>query len=66
MKLNDKTSWLMDRTQRSLFPHLNDCLTTPLTTQEIRLVLDICEHFIFCSGAEIGQKGRLCTGASLC
>jgi len=38
MKLNDKISWLMGRVQRSLFPHLNDCLTTPLTAQEKRLV----------------------------
>ena len=38
MKLTDKISWLMGRVQRSLFPHLNQCLTTPLTEQEERLV----------------------------
>ena len=38
MKLTDKISWLMGRVQRSLFPHLNQCLPTPLTTQEERLV----------------------------
>lgn len=38
MKLPDKISWLMGRVQRSLFPHLNQCLTTPLTLQEERLV----------------------------
>lgn len=38
MKLNDKISWLMGRVQRSLFPHLNQCLPTPLTEQEERLV----------------------------
>lgn len=38
MKLRDKISWLMGRVQRSLFPHLNQCLATPLTEQEERLV----------------------------
>lgn len=38
MKLTDKISWLMGRVQRSLFPHLNQCLPTPLTAQEERLV----------------------------
>jgi hypothetical protein len=38
MKLSDKISWLMGRVQRSLFPHLNQCLPTPLTAQEERLV----------------------------
>lgn len=38
MKLARKISWLMGRVQRSLFPHLNQCLTTPLTEQEERLV----------------------------
>ena len=38
MKLTDKISWLMGRVQRSLFPHLNQCLQTPLTAQEERLV----------------------------
>jgi Transposase DDE domain/Transposase domain (DUF772) len=38
MKLRDKISWLMGRVQKSLFPHLNQCLSTPLTEQEKRLV----------------------------
>lgn len=38
MKLIDKISWLMGRVQQSLFPHLNQCLKTPLTSQEERLV----------------------------
>lgn len=38
MKLTDKISWLMGRVQKSLFPHLNQCLPTPLTAQEKRLV----------------------------
>jgi hypothetical protein len=45
MKLTEKISWLMGRVQRSLFPHLNECLPTPLTAQEKRLVsiLEIVE-----------------------
>jgi hypothetical protein len=50
MKLTDKISWLMERVQRSLFPHLNQCLPTPLTVQEERLVaiLEIVqvEHYV--------------------
>jgi len=38
MKLTEKISWLMGRVQRSLFPHLNQCLPAPLTMQEQRLV----------------------------
>jgi len=38
MKLKEKISWLMGRVQWSLFPHLNQCLKTPLTAQEERLV----------------------------
>ena len=38
MKLINTISWLMGRVQRSLFPHLNQCLPTPLTEQEERLV----------------------------
>jgi len=38
MKLTDKISWLMVRVQKSLFPHLNECLETSLTEQEQRLV----------------------------
>jgi hypothetical protein len=29
---------LMGTVQRTLFPHLDECLTTPLTAQEKRLV----------------------------
>jgi hypothetical protein len=36
MMLIDTISWLMGRVQRSLFPHLNQCLPTPLTEQEER------------------------------
>ena len=38
MKLIDKISWLMGRVQESLFSHLNNCMDTPLTEQEQRLV----------------------------
>lgn len=38
MKLKEKISWLMGRVQLSLFPHLNECLKTPLNSQEKRLV----------------------------
>ncbi len=38
MKLTDKISWLMGSVQRSLFPHLDECLETPLTEQKKRLV----------------------------
>ena len=45
MKLTEKISWLMGRVQKSLFPHLNECLPAPLTEQEKRLVsiLEIVE-----------------------
>lgn len=45
MKLKGKISWLVCRVQRSLFPHLNECFATPLTSQEQRLVtiLEIVE-----------------------
>ncbi|MHB8809667.1 MAG: hypothetical protein ACYC9M_06600, partial [Desulfobulbaceae bacterium] len=33
------TAWLMERVQRSLFPHLNKCMPTPLTAQEERCCL---------------------------
>jgi hypothetical protein len=38
MKLKERISWLMGTVQRSLFPHLDECLKTPLTEQEKRLV----------------------------
>jgi hypothetical protein len=34
MKLKEKVSWLMGTVQRTLFPHLDECLTAPLTEQE--------------------------------
>lgn len=38
MKLKNTISWLMGRVQKSLFPHLNQCLPAPLTGQEQQLV----------------------------
>ena len=38
MKLTEKISWLMGRVQKSLFPHMNQCLSTPLSGQKERLV----------------------------
>jgi hypothetical protein len=38
MKLKVKISWLMGTVQRSLFPHLDECLPVPLTEQEKHLV----------------------------
>ena len=38
MKLKDKVSWLMETVQQSLFPHLEECLPSPLTEPEKRLV----------------------------
>ncbi len=38
MKLIEKISWLMGRVQKTLFPHLNQCMSRPLTPQEERLV----------------------------
>src|SRR6266567_2776223 len=38
MKLKEKISWLMGSVQRSLFPHLAECLDVPLTDQEKHLV----------------------------
>ena len=38
MKVVEKVSWLMGCVQENLFPHLNQCLKTPLTAQEERLV----------------------------
>ena len=50
MKLKEKVSWLMGRVQRTLFPHLEECLTSPLTEQEKRLVkileLVHIEHYV--------------------
>jgi hypothetical protein len=48
MKLTEKISWLMGRVPKSLFPHLNECLPSPLIQQEKRLV----------SILEIVQVGR--------
>jgi hypothetical protein len=38
MKLKAKISWLMGTVQKSLFPHLDECLPTPLTEPEKQLV----------------------------
>lgn len=38
MQLTEKVSWLMGTVQRMLFPHLEECLASPLTAQEKRLV----------------------------
>jgi len=38
MKLKKRISWLIRRVQRSLFPHLDECLSSPLTDWEKRLV----------------------------
>src|SRR5713101_33613 len=38
MQLKEKVSWLMGTVQRTVFPHLEDCLDLPLTEQEKRLV----------------------------
>jgi transposase len=62
MKLTDKISWLMGCVQRSLFPHLNQCLKTPLTEQEERLVsmLEILqiERHVPKSGTRYRWPGR--------
>jgi hypothetical protein len=38
MKLKERISWLMGTVQRSLFPHLDECLPQPLTEREQQLV----------------------------
>ena len=38
MKLRERISWLMGSVQRSLFPHLDECLEVPLTDQEKHLI----------------------------
>jgi hypothetical protein len=38
MKLKERISWLMDTVQKSLFPHLDECLPEPLTEREKYLV----------------------------
>jgi len=45
MKLTQNIPWLMGRLQRTLFPCLEQCCTTPLTKQEMHLVkvLEIIE-----------------------
>ena len=61
MKLKYKISWLMNRVQKSLFPHVNECFETPLTKQEERLVsiLEIVqlEKYVF-NGATRHWLGR--------
>ena len=45
MKLKKRISWLTGIVQKSLLPHLNECLNTPLTEREEKLVsiLEIAE-----------------------
>jgi len=45
VKLKKRISWLMGIVQKSLLPHLNECLNTPLTEREEQLVsiLEIVE-----------------------
>ena len=38
MKLKERISWLMGTVQKSLFPHLDECLPAPLTEREKQLV----------------------------
>jgi hypothetical protein len=38
MKLKERISWLMGTVQKSLFPHLDECLPTPLTEGEKHLI----------------------------
>src|SRR6266513_2800521 len=38
MKLKERISWLMGTIQQSLFPHLDECLPSPFTEQDKRLV----------------------------
>ena len=38
MKLKERLSWLMGTIQQSLFPHLDECLSQPLTEREKHLV----------------------------
>ncbi len=38
MKLKRRISWLMETLQQSLFPHLDERLSSPLTKPEKRLV----------------------------
>lgn len=38
MKLKAKISWLMGTVQQSLFPHLDNCVSTPMTEPEKHLV----------------------------
>ena len=39
MKLKERISWLMETVQKSLFPHLDECLPEPLTEREKHLVM---------------------------
>ena len=41
MKLKERISWLMGTVQQSLFPHLDECLPTPLTEREKQLVKNL-------------------------
>lgn len=58
MKLKSKISWLMSKVQRSLFPHLDECLLSPLTGQEKRLVMTlelVCVEKYIVAGYRLGR-----------
>jgi hypothetical protein len=64
MKLKERISWLMGAVQRSLFPHLDECLDIPLTEQEQRLtsILEIVQVEKFvprkASSQWLGRKAK--------
>ena len=39
MKLRDKISWLKDKIQADLFPHLKECLSDPMTEKQKHLIM---------------------------
>jgi len=57
MKLKERISWLMGTIQQSLFPHLDECLSSPLTEQDKRLVkilelIQIEKHITKCANRQ--------------
>ena len=57
MKLKERISWLMGTIQQSLFPHLDECLSSPLTEQDKRLVkilelIQIEKHITNCANRQ--------------
>lgn len=58
MKLKSKVSWLMEKVQRSLFSHLDECLTSHLTDHEKHLVkvLELIQVEKYISGRATGQR----------